>query len=354
MTLRDAANVLALSKAFGERVVRIRREVARVIVGQDRVVDELLITLLAGGHALIEGVPGLAKTLLVNTLSQTLTLDSGRVQFTPDLMPSDIIGSQVIIQQAAVGGASERAFRFQKGPVFVHMLLADEINRTPPKTQAALLEAMAEGRVSIGRQQHTLPRPFFVLATQNPIDQEGTYSLPEAQLDRFLTKITIDYPTLDEEHVIVKRTTCADPVEEVSPVVSREEILALQGLVRALPASRHVVEYATRLVRRSRPTEDDAPAWVREQLAWGAGPRAAQALIMAAKARTLLDGRFAVARSDVRSVALPVLRHRLLTSFPAEARGLTVDDLVCQLLLDTPVFSAHEAVDAATQTILRL
>jgi MoxR-like ATPase len=353
MRSHDAASVLALSKGFGERVERMRREVARVIVGQDRVVDELLMTLLAGGHALIEGVPGLAKTLLVNTLSQALSLDSGRVQFTPDLMPSDIVGSQVIVQHV-VGGDSARSFRFQKGPVFVNMLLADEINRTPPKTQAALLEAMAERRVSLGGQQHVLPQPFFVLATQNPIEQEGTYNLPEAQLDRFLTKITIDYPTFEEERAIVKRTTANDPEEEVTPCVSREEILTLQELVRQLPASRHVIEYATRLVRRSRPTYDDAPAWVREQMAWGAGPRAAQSLIMAAKARTLIQGRFAVTRADVRDVALPVLRHRLLTSFPAEAKGLTVDDLVCQLLLDTPSFPEVDGYDAATQAILRL
>jgi MoxR-like ATPase len=341
--------LLELADRLAGRAGALRREVGKVIVGQDRVLEEILMALLAGGHVILEGVPGLAKTLLVNTLASSLSLESGRIQFTPDLMPADVTGTQVITEDPAT---RERRFTFRKGPIFVNMLLADEINRTPPKTQAALLEAMAEGQVTTGGARHELPRPFFVLATQNPIEQEGTYRLPEAQLDRFLLKVDVDYPSHDEEAAIIDRTTgtrCAT----VSPVLSRGEILGLQRIARSLRVSSHIVEYATRLARSSRPDEPGAPAWVRELVAWGAGPRAGQALILAAKAKTLLSGSFAVTRAAVRDVALPVLRHRILPSFQAEGEGLTADDIVCRLLLETPYLPERARHDASTRRILR-
>ena len=356
---RDASRLEALSdserqlyylaEAFVERSRELRGEIGRVIVGQQAVVEQLIVALLAGGHVLLEGVPGLAKTLLVDTLGRTLSLGSGRIQFTPDLMPSDVTGTQVIVSDAAT---QTRSFKFQKGPVFSNLLLADEINRTPPKTQAALLEAMAEQRVTVAGQAHSLPSPFFVMATQNPIEQEGTYSLPEAQLDRFLFKITVDYPSGDEEFRIMKRTT-GTVESEPAPVLEREEILGLQRVVRSLPCSTHVLEFATRLVRSSRPEEEAAPDWVRRCIAWGAGPRASQSLVIAGKARALLLGRFAVTREDIRAVALPVLRHRLLPTFPAEAEGLSVDDLVSRLLVDTPSFPDKADYDEPTRRILR-
>jgi MoxR-like ATPase len=342
-------NAARLADRLGELAVRLEEEVGRIIVGQDQVVEEMLLALLAGGNAILEGVPGLAKTLLVNTLASALSLQSGRIQFTPDLMPSDVTGT-LVMQEAPGGG---RGFAFRRGPIFVNMLLADEINRTPPKTQSALLEGMSEGQVTAGGRRHALPRPFFVLATQNPIEQEGTYPLPEAQLDRFLFKIVIDYPSFEEEWQVIERTTGTHRAA-LSPAVSREEILALQRLVRSLPASQHIQEYATRLARRSRPSDPRAPAWVRQLVAWGAGPRAAQSLILAAKARTLLDGRFAVTRADVRAVALPVLRHRILPSFQAEGEGLTAGDLVERLLRDTPSFPENPEHDDVTRRILRL
>ncbi len=346
----DDESLLRLADSFKERARAAREQVGRVIVGQHRVVEEILIALLAGGHVILEGVPGLAKTLLVNTLAQALSLDSGRVQFTPDLMPTDVTGTQVITEDPAT---RERRFSFRKGPVFVNMLLADEVNRTPPKTQAALLEAMAEGQVTVGGARHALPKPFFVLATQNPIEQEGTYRLPEAQLDRFLLKVHVDYPTFDEEHGIIDRTT-GTQAASASRVLSREEILGLQRIVRALRVSSHIVEYATRLARFSRPGEEGAPAWVRDLITWGAGPRAAQALILAAKAKTLLGGRFAVGRGAVRDVALPVLRHRIVPSFKSEADGLTSDDIVRRLVLETPAFPGRGDYDRATRSLLRL
>ncbi len=328
----------------------LKREVGKAIVGQGAVVDEVLITLLCGGHAVLEGVPGLAKTLLVNTLAQTLSLDSGRVQFTPDLMPADITGSLVIKEDPGTG---ERSFVFRRGPIFVNLLLADEINRSPPKTQAALLEGMGEHRVTAAGTRYDLPQPFFVLATQNPIEREGTYPLPEAQLDRFLMKIVIDYPEFDDEEEIVRRTT-GDLVPQLSAVISREELLALQRLIRCLPVSTHVAEFATRLARSSRPGDDAAAPWVDELIAWGAGPRAGQALIMAAKARTLLSGRFSVTRADVRSVAAPILRHRILPSFQADAEGESADTIVDRLIHDLSSFRRNETYDATTQKILRL
>lgn len=345
----DAA-LLELAGNFQERVRLLRSQVARVIVGQDAVVEEILIALLAGGHALLEGVPGLAKTLLVSTLARAVSLASGRVQFTPDLMPTDVTGTQVITENPTT---RERQLKFRKGPIFVHLLLADEINRTAPKTQAALLEAMAEGHVTIGGIRYPLARPFCVLATQNPIEQEGTYRLPEAQLDRFLLKIVMDYPGLDEEQDIVERTT-GTTASSVEAVLAREEILQLQQIVRALHTPPHLLEYATRLCRATRPGEEGCRPWARDYLAWGAGPRAAQALVLAAKAKTLIAGKFAVTRGAIRAVALPVLRHRIVPSFRAEAEGMNVDDLVRRLLGETPAFAVRGDHDAVTRRMLRL
>ena len=345
----DSAAPLALVDGFEGKVAALKKEVGKVIVGQDRVIDEILITLLAGGHCILEGVPGLAKTLLVHTLASSLSLEFGRIQFTPDLMPADVTGTQVIDHDRRTGA---RRFHFQKGPVFANILLADEINRTPPKTQAALLEAMGEGQVTAAGKRYDLPRPFFVLATQNPIEQEGTYNLPEAQLDRFLLKVFVDYPDREEEEAIVRRTT-VESEYHLEPVLDLGEILALQKIVRALRVSTHVMEYAARLARGSRPELAGAPEWVRREIAWGASPRAVQSLLLAAKARTLLQGRFSVTRADIRDVALPVLRHRIIPSFHAEGEGLATDDLVCRLLMDVPPFPAHGSYDAATRRILR-
>jgi len=347
--LLDETSLVKLADTLGERADRLRKEVGRVIVGQDRVIDEILVALLAGGHVLLEGVPGLAKTLLINTLASCLSLDYGRIQFTPDLMPSDVTGSQIIAEDPAT---RTRRFTFRKGPVFVNVLLADEINRTPPKTQAALLEAMAESQVTAGGARHTLPRPFFVLATQNPIEQEGTYRLPEAQLDRFLLKVNIDYPSRDEEALIIRRTT-GTTSSKATPVVSQPEILGLQRITRSLRVSNHILEYAARIARLTRPGAEGSPSWCAEHIAWGAGPRAGQALILAAKARALLRGSFAVTRADVRDVALPVLRHRIVPSFQAEAEGLSTDDLVARLIGEAPAFPITEDYDAATRRILR-
>ncbi len=328
----------------------LRKEVGRVIVGQEAVVDQLLMTLLVGGHAILEGVPGLAKTLLVNTISEALSLDFGRIQFTPDLMPTDVTGTLIFHDKA---GGGVRDFVFRKGPVFTNLLLADEINRTPPKTQAALLEGMSEGQVSVGGRAHPLPKPFCVMATQNPLEQEGTYPLPEAQLDRFLMKICIDYPEFLEEEEIIDRTT-GDVEQEAAAVLDREVILSLQAILPALPVTEHVQAYATRIGRMSRPEGESAPGWVKEYISWGVGPRAAQALIRSAKAHTLLAGRFSVTRADVRAVALPVLRHRLVPSFHAEAEGLGPDDIVAMLLDDVPTFNPRNEYDEVSRRILRL
>ncbi len=307
--------------------VRIRDEVGKVIVGQQAVVENLLIALLARGHCLLTGVPGLAKTLLVQTLAQTLGLSFKRIQFTPDLMPADITGTEVLEEDRATG---QREFRFLRGPIFAQVVLADEINRTPPKTQAALLEAMQEGQVTAGGHRHRLDRPFFVLATQNPIEQEGTYPLPEAQLDRFLFNIRVDYPSEDEEFEIVSRTTSEDPVP-VEPVLSARELLDLQGLVRRVPTADHVIRYALRLTRLTRHDEPESPAFIREYVTWGAGPRATQHLVLAAKARALLHGQVYVSTEDVRAVAIPALRHRLITNFHAESARVSADSLIKRL-----------------------
>src|SRR6185295_18407954 len=307
---------------------RLRLELGRAIIGQDAVVQEILTAFFAGGHCLLRGVPGLAKTLLIKSLAQAVDLKFSRIQFTPDLMPSDIIGTEVIEEDRGTG---RREIRFIRGPIFANIILADEINRTPPKTQAALLEAMQEYQVTVNGVRFDLERPLFVLATQNPIEQEGTYPLPEAQLDRFMFNVVIEYPSADEERRILSMTTgTADP--NVSAVASGEEIERLHTLVRDVPAAANIVDFAARLVRATRPAGEEAPDFVRKWVRWGAGPRAGQALLLGGKARALLEGRTVVAFEDIVAVTLPVLRHRVLVNFQAEADGIDADEIVRQLL----------------------
>ncbi|HET7602582.1 MAG TPA: MoxR family ATPase [Gemmatimonadales bacterium] len=309
-------------------VADLRRQVARRIVGQTEIVDGILTAILAGGHALLIGVPGLAKTLMVQSVAEALRLSFNRVQFTPDLMPSDITGTEIIEEDLTTG---KRAFRFVHGPVFANVLLADEINRTPPKTQAALLQAMQEHRVTTGGTTYPLPAPFFVLATQNPIEQEGTYPLPEAQLDRFMLELRVRYPSKEEEESIVERTT-GEPEAPITPALDADAVRAMQALVRRIPVSKGLVSAAVSLARRTRPGEPDAPATVKEYVEWGAGPRASQYLVLAAKARAAMDGRPMADLQDVATVAPSVLRHRIVTNFAAEAAGRTSEDLVKELL----------------------
>jgi len=311
---------------------QMRREIAKVIVGQDQVVDELLIAIFSRGHALLVGVPGLAKTLLVSTLARILSLEFKRIQFTPDLMPADITGTEIIQEDPVT---RQRQFKFLRGPIFANVILADEINRTPPKTQAALLEAMQEHHVTAGGQTYPLDEPFFVLATQNPIEQEGTYPLPEAQLDRFMFMIHVGYPSADEEKQIIDWTTAERNVT-VERILNAEDILHLQGLVRRVGAGDSVVRYAIGLARATRPREPEAPGFIREWVTWGAGPRAGQYLILGAKARAALHGLPAARIEDVRAVAKPVLRHRIITNFNAEAQGVTADQVVERLLEQFP------------------
>jgi MoxR-like ATPase len=307
---------------------RLERELAKAIVGQQRVVREILIAFLAGGHCLLRGVPGLAKTLLIKSLAEAVHLRFNRIQFTPDLMPSDILGAEVVEEDRATG---KRVIRFIRGPIFANIILADEINRTPPKTQAALLEAMQEYQVTVTGVRHDLDRPLFVLATQNPIEQEGTYPLPEAQLDRFMFNVVIEYPTAEEERRILSMTTgTAEP--RIDRVASGDEIERLHTVVRDVPAAENVVDFAARLVRATRPAGEEAPDYVRAWVRWGAGPRAGQSLLLGAKARALLEGRTVVDFDDVRAVALPVLRHRVLLNFQAEADGIDADEIVRRLL----------------------
>ncbi|MGI9458323.1 MAG: AAA family ATPase [Aeoliella sp.] len=309
---------------------RIRKQLSQVIVGQHEVIDQLLITLFCRGHCLLEGVPGLAKTLLISTLARSLNLTFSRIQFTPDLMPADITGTDIIEENKSTG---QREIRFLPGPIFSHVILADEINRTPPKTQAALLEAMQERQVTVGRVGHQISDPFFVLATQNPIEQEGTYPLPEAQQDRFMLKVIVQYPPIEDEIEIARRTTSVEQ-PEVEPVLTPEEILEMQHLVRLVPVSDHLIKYAVALVRATRVGEPEADPFVQENLSWGAGPRTVQYLLMGAKARSLLEGRSHVALEDIHALASPVLRHRLLVNYTAESEGTTSDDVV-QRLIDT-------------------
>jgi len=306
----------------------ILEQLRRRIVGQDGVIDLLLVSLFARGHGLLVGVPGLAKTSLVTSLAQALSLRTNRIQFTPDLMPTDITGTDVLDHDTVSG---ERRFRFVPGPVFTHVLLADEINRTPPKTQAALLQAMEEQRVTAGGVTHAIEAPYLVFATQNPIEQEGTYPLPEAQLDRFMLQIEVGYPSAQDELEIVRRTT-APTGQPIVAVLTRDEILKLQELVRRVPVADHVIEHAVQLVRRSRPSDPAAPAMVKDFVAYGAGPRASQALILGAKARAVLDGRYAAEIEDVQALAVPTMRHRLVMNFRGEAEGVTAAMAVRELL----------------------
>jgi MoxR-like ATPase len=330
-TMSDADLHESISK-LGKAYASIREQMAQVIVGQDTVIEQLLIALFSRGHCLLEGVPGLAKTLMISTLARCLSMTFSRIQFTPDLMPADITGTDVLQENRETG---RREFRFIPGPLFHNVVLADEINRTPPKTQAALLEAMQERQVTVGQTRHPLSDPFFVLATQNPIEQEGTYSLPEAQQDRFMFKVFVKYPTFEEEREIAKRTT-AIQVDQLEKVLTAEEILELQKLVRQVPVTDHVVDYALALVRQTRVGEPGAPDFINEQLSWGAGPRAVQYLLLGAKARALLLGRTYISTDDIQALAAPVLRHRLVTNFSAESEGITSDRVIDELIKSTP------------------
>ena len=317
--------------ALLERLAALRAEIGKVIIGQDETVEHLLVGMLAGGHCLLEGVPGLAKTLMIRTLAVATELSFKRIQFTPDLMPSDIVGTEILEEDHGTG---KRVFHFNRGPIFANLVLADEINRSPPKTQAALLEAMQELEVTYGGETYLLDRPFFVLATQNPIEQTGTYPLPEAQLDRFLLQLRIDYPSLEEEKSILTATTAAEK-PELHAVVSAEDILAAQQVTREVHISEALVDYVTRLVRASRPASSEVEV-VRGFVEWGAGPRAGQSLILAAKGRALLRGRFSVTLDELLDLALPVFRHRILVNFKGQAEGLTAAEVTRRLLEAVP------------------
>ena len=337
----------AAIRKLGHARQLIIEQLSQVIVGQNDVIEELLISLFSRGHCLLEGVPGLAKTLMVSTLARTMSLSFSRVQFTPDLMPADITGTEILEENKSTGS---REFRFLEGPLFANVILADEINRTPPKTQAALLEAMQERQVTAGRVRHTLADPFFVLATQNPIEQEGTYPLPEAQQDRFMFKVFVRYPSFQEEFEIARRTTTTQ-FDRVTPVLTAEEILQLQRIVREVPITDHVVRYALAIVRQTRPNEPGVPEFIREQVNWGAGPRAVQNLILGGKARALLHGRTHVSTDDVQALAKPVMRHRLVVNFAAESEGVTADKVIDELVLRTPTKEDELTGDARFQKI---
>ena len=348
MSIDDDIDVDAVHK-LNEACSAITDELAKVIVGQHQVVEELLVALFARGHCLLVGVPGLAKTLMIRTLADALSLNFSRIQFTPDLMPSDITGTEVISEDRASG---ERRFRFLQGPVFANIILADEINRTPPKTQAALLEAMQEQQVTVGGERHKLPAPFFVLATQNPIEQEGTYPLPEAQLDRFMFNVLVDYPNEEEELQIVKRTT-TDVEIKVTPALNADQIVALGQIVRRVPIADHVTRYALQLARLTRSRNPAAPDFVRDYVLWGAGPRASQYLVLGAKARAVLRGRFFANHEDIRAVAMPVLRHRIKTNFNADAEGISSDDIVQKLIDMIPIEAEDKTDDGRLPEVFR-
>jgi MoxR-like ATPase len=316
---------------FSQARTQMIEQIRRAIVGQAEVIEQILAAIFTRGHCLLVGVPGLAKTLMVSSISQILDVAFKRIQFTPDLMPSDITGTTVLDEQES----GRREFRFVKGPIFTNVLLADEINRTPPKTQAALLQAMQERQVSVGQETYNLPDPFFVIATQNPIEQEGTYPLPEAQLDRFMFNIIVDYPSLDEEKRILATTTKDEPAD-LTKVLSARAIVNMQKLVRGVPVGDYVIDYVTRLVRATRPRDSSSPDFVKKMVDWGAGPRAGQFLIHGAKAMAAMDGRFSVAIDDIKKVAVPVLRHRVSTNFQAQAEGKNSEDIVHQLLAAIP------------------
>lgn len=332
-----------LSKAYND----IREQMSRVIVGQDEVIDQLLIALFSRGHCLLEGVPGLAKTLMISTLAKCLSMTFSRVQFTPDLMPADITGTDVLQENRDTG---QREFRFIQGPLFHNVVLADEINRTPPKTQAALLEAMQERQVTVGQTRHVLADPFFVLATQNPIEQEGTYQLPEAQQDRFMFKVFVGYPSFSEEKDIARATTSIQDYT-IDPVLSGDEIVELQRIVRQVPVTDHVIEYALALVRQTRINEEGAPEFVKDWLSWGAGPRAVQYLLLGGKARALLNGRTHVSTEDIQALAAPVLRHRIVTNFSAQSEGITTEKVIEKLVAETPAKEGELTSDPRLQKI---
>ena len=341
-----AADVQAIRR-LGDARRRIMEQLSRVIVGQHEVIDELLISLFSRGHCLLEGVPGLAKTLMISTLARTLNLSFSRIQFTPDLMPADITGTEIIEENRSTGS---REYRFLEGPLFSSVVLADEINRTPPKTQAALLEAMQERQVSVGRVRHPLSDPFFVLATQNPIEQEGTYPLPEAQQDRFMFKVFVKYPSFDEEFEVARRTT-ATVSDSIEPVLTGDQIIELQRIVRQVPVSGHLIRYTLSLVRQTRIGEPGVPNFVADQVTWGAGPRAVQFLILGAKARALLQGRTHVTCQDIQLLAKPVLRHRLVLNFTAESEGVTADTVIDKLISTTPTKEDELTSDARFKAI---
>jgi len=341
---RRTEDIEAVEKLGKARDILLR-EIHKIIIGQDQVIEHLLCCLFARGHALMIGVPGLAKTLMISTLARILKLRFHRIQFTPDLMPSDITGTQIIEEDQATG---KRNFRFVKGPIFANIILADEINRTPPKTQAALLQSMQEYQVSSAGVIYDLELPFFVLATQNPIEQEGTYPLPEAQLDRFMFNIIVDYPTRDEERQIVKATTY-DTEADLQPVLRGSDILAIQKIVRRVPVSDHVVDYAVNLVRATRPRDPTAPQFCKDWLSWGAGPRACQYLILGGKARAIIHGRYNVSCNDIRALAIPVMRHRIFTNFNADAEGVDAEDIINELVKTIPEPSEADYAEAAAR-----
>ncbi len=344
---QPAAGTHETVKKINSAYEKIRGQMSKVIVGQDEVIDQLLIALFSRGHCLLEGVPGLAKTLMISTLARSLSMSFARIQFTPDLMPADITGTDVLQENKETG---RREFRFIQGPLFHNVILADEINRTPPKTQAALLEAMQERQVTVGQTRHILADPFFVLATQNPIEQEGTYALPEAQQDRFMFKVQVDYPSFQEEKLIAVQTTGLMK-DDLEAVLSGEDILELQRIVRQVPVTDHVVEYTLALVRQTRVKQPGAPDFINEWLSWGAGPRAVQMLLLGAKTRALLNGRMHVSTEDIQALAKPVLRHRIVVNFSAESEGIGSDQVIERLIQETPSKEGELTRDPRLQKI---
>ena len=324
-------------KEFSHHRLVMKQELQKIIIGQDEVIEQLFAAIFTGGHCLLEGVPGLAKTMMVSTLAKILDASFNRIQFTPDLMPSDITGTNVLEED----DRGKRSFRFVEGPIFSNILLADEINRTPPKTQSALLQAMQEREITVGGITYDLPQPFFTIATQNPIEQEGTYPLPEAQLDRFMFNIKVGYPSLSEEVQILTATT-RNEKPEVKKVLSARAIINLQKLVNRVAVSEQIVRYVAKVVRATRPTNEDSPDFIKELIDWGAGPRAGQFLIQGGKAIAAMDGRFSIAIDDVKRIAIPVLRHRLSANFQAQAEGMTTDDIIVRLLEETPLPAAEK------------
>lgn len=331
MTSFENKNDVELVQKLNKKITDVKSEISKVIVGQDEIIDQLIIALMSKGHCLLVGVPGLAKTLLIKTLAEVMDLKFSRIQFTPDLMPSDITGTEVLEEDQL---SKKRSFRFIAGPIFANMILADEINRTPPKTQAALLEAMQEHKVTAAGVTHLLPEPFFVLATQNPIEQEGTYPLPEAQLDRFMFNLWLDYPSYEEEIKVVQTTTSGYSAK-LNKVVSADEILVFQDLIRRVPVADNVIQFAVKVSNMTRPVNGNSPDFIKQWITWGAGPRASQYLILAAKSRAVIQGRFTPNIDDVKAAMLPVLRHRIITNFSAEAEGISAVDVIKKLAVET-------------------